>query len=331
MLSLLLRRISLLSGLAFGLLLGSAHPALANHLLGGEMTYRYLGASGFAAAPYRYELTITIYNNCGQPAIRSSAAVGIFDQATGNRLALTTTNYGTLSGNGDLAIPSTSLSACLTPTVPLGCTISGASQPYQLQKFVATINLPASSQGFYAVWSDGNRNIDISNLVNPSSQTMSLYATLAPPTVPNSSPVFSDIAVALVCANDTTYLLNNAVDPDGDRLTYSFGQPYGIVGTLFSFVPPPAVVPYRAGFGYSPTTPFGTVAGSYAAIDPASGIAKYVGTTVGAKYAVAVDVREYRTIGGQQVLIGITRRDLQLVVGSCPNTVAPTLPTTVAT
>jgi gliding motility-associated-like protein len=328
----LLRRIGLLSGLAFLLLaLGVAHPVLANHLLGGEMTYRYLDANGPGGAPYRYELTITIYNNCGQPAIRDFASVGIFDQASGNRLALTTTNYNFLTSGGDLMIGSSSLSACLTPTVPTGCTISGASQPYQLQKFLATINLPASSSGFYAVWSDGNRNVDISNLNNPGGQTMSLYATLAPPTVPNSSPVFSDIAVALVCANDTTYLLNNAVDPDGDRLTYSFGQPYGIVGVPTAFTPPPAGVPYRAGFGYSAATPFGTGPGYYAAIDPTSGIAKYVGATVGRKYVVAVDVNEYRTIGGQQVLIGTTRRDLQLVVGSCPNTLPPTLPTTLAT
>ena len=334
MISTLLRRSELLAGLVFWLLaLGAAHPAAANHLLGGEMTYRYLDAGGNVGAPYRYELTITIYNNCGQPAIRSSASVGIFDQATGNRLALNAGNYGNINGNGDLAIPSTSLSACQTPTVPAGCTITGASQPYQLQKFVATISLPASSQGFYAVWSDGNRNVDVSNLANPSTRTMSLYATLAPPTIPNSSPIFSDVAVALVCANDTTYLLNNAVDPDGDRLTYSFGQPYGLglMGIITYFVPPPTPVPYQPGFGYSATTPFGTGPGYYAAIDPTSGIAKYVGATVGRKYVVAVDVNEYRTIGGQQVLIGTTRRDLQLVVGNCPNTLPPTLPTTVAT
>ncbi|RZK24735.1 MAG: gliding motility-associated C-terminal domain-containing protein [Hymenobacter sp.] len=332
MISSLLHRIGLLSGLAFWLLmLGAAPPALANHLLGGEMTYRYLGASGLADAPYRYELTITIYNNCGQPAIRSSASVGIFDQATGNRLALTAVNYSPLNTNGDLAIASTSLSACQTPTVPAGCTITGASQPYQLQKFVGIVNLPASSQGFYAVWSDGNRNVDVSNLSNPGGRTMSLYATLAPPTIPNSSPIFSDVAVALVCANDTTYLLNNAVDPDGDRLTYSFGQPYGIVGVLNYFSPPPALVPYQPGFGYSASTPFGAGPGYYAAIDASSGIAKYVGATVGRKYVVAVDVNEYRTIGGQQVLIGTTRRDLQLVVGACPNTLPPTLPTTSTT
>jgi gliding motility-associated-like protein len=332
MISTLFRWVGVLPGLVFWLLvLGIAHPVLANHLLGGEMTYRYIGPSGFSAAPYTYELTVTIYNNCGQPAIRDFASVGIFDQATGSRLVLTASNYSFITGGGDLMIPSSSLSACLSPMVPAGCTISGASQPYQLQKFVANINLPTSSRGFYAVWSDGNRNVDISNLVSPGSKTMSLYATLAPPTIPNSSPIFSDVAVALVCANDTTYLLNNAVDPDGDRLTYSFGQPYGIVGTLTNFTPPPALLPYQGGFGYSATTPFGTGPGYYAAIDPSSGIAKYVGATVGRKYVVAVDVNEYRTIGGQQVLIGTTRRDLQLVVGSCPNTLPPTLPTTVAT
>jgi hypothetical protein len=40
------------------------HLALATHLLGSEMTYRYLDANGPAAAPLRYEITVTVYNNC---------------------------------------------------------------------------------------------------------------------------------------------------------------------------------------------------------------------------------------------------------------------------
>ncbi|RYY16691.1 MAG: gliding motility-associated C-terminal domain-containing protein, partial [Cytophagaceae bacterium] len=87
---------------------------------------------------------------------------------------------------------------------------------------------------------------------------------------------------------------------------------------------------YKAGFGYAAATPLGTVGGSYAGINAATGIAKYIGNVVGGKYAVAVDVNEYRTINGQQVLIGTTRRDLQLVVANCPLTTPPVLPTTTA-
>jgi gliding motility-associated-like protein len=335
MLAILLRRMGLVPGLVLVLLgLGMAHPALATHLLGGEMTYRYLDANGPAAAPLRYELTVAVYNNCGNAAIRPAASVGIYSQGTGNRVILTSVNYPYTSTNsgqaGMLSIPQTSLSACVQPAIPPGCTISGVSQPYQLQKFVAIVNLPASTTGYYALFTDGNRNTDITNLYNAGGQALTLYTALAPPALPNHSPVFSDLAVAIICANDTTYLLNNAVDADGDRLVYSFGQPYGTtdglgVLPLFGFSPPPPTLGYTAGFGYSAAKPFGTTVGNMAELDPASGIAKYSSTKVGAKYAVAVDVSEYRMVNGQEVLIGTTRRDLQLAVALCPTTKSPTL------
>ena len=336
MLATLLRRLGLVPGLVvFMLGLGAAHPALATHLLGGEMTYRYLDANGPAEAPLRYEITVAIYNNCGNQAIRPSASVGIYNQDTGARVILTSVNYPYTNTNsaqtGMMSIPETSLSACEQPAIPPGCTVTGVSQPYQLQKFVGVVNLPKSTAGYYALFTDGNRNVDITNLFDGGRQALTLYTAMAPPSLPNHSPVFSDLAVAIICANDTTFLLNNAVDADGDRLVYSFGQPYGIADglgalPLYTFAPPPRMLSYNAGAGYSATTPFGTVAGNFAELDANSGIAKYSSTKVGAKYAVAVDVSEYRTINGHEVLIGTTRRDLQLVVASCPTTKSPVLP-----
>ncbi|RZK88534.1 MAG: hypothetical protein EOO62_37540 [Hymenobacter sp.] len=185
MLATLLRRLGLGPGLVLFLLsLGAAHPALATHLLGGEMTYRYLDANGPAAAPLRYEITISIYNNCGNAAIRPSASVGIYNQDTGSRVVLTSINYDftiTTSQTGMMSIPQTSLSACVQPAVPPGCTISGVSQPYQLQKFVGVVNLPRSTAGYYALFTDGNRNVDITNLFNAGGQALTLYTALAPP------------------------------------------------------------------------------------------------------------------------------------------------------
>lgn len=317
-----------------------AQPACANHLLGGEMTYRYLDAQGPAAAPLRYEITITVYDNCGHAAIRDAANVGIYDQATGNRIILTSSNYPyttiTLSDppymqTGMMSIPQTSISECLAPVVPPGCIIRGVSQPYQLQKFIGVVNLPSSTKGYYAVFTDGTRNADITNLTDPANQALTLYTAMAPQRIPNRSPVFSDVAVALICAHDTTFLLNNAVDADGDRLVYSFGRPYGSTGArrelpTATFTPPPYLLSYNPGAGYASTTPLGTDAGNLASLDAATGIARYASTQVGGKFVVAVDVSEYRTINGQEVLIGTTRRDLQLIVASCPVTKTPVLP-----
>jgi len=331
MIATLLRRAGLLCGLTLGLLLSLTYPAAATHLLGGEMTYRYLDASGPTGAPLRYELTVTVYNNCGSAAIalpKAVANVAIYDQGTGNRLTMSSLNSD-FARQGLLRIPYTSLSDCISPPVPPGCTITGVSQPYQLQKFVAVVNLPASSNGYYAMFTDDARNVDVTNLRSPLAMAMTLYVSMSPPSIPNSSPVFSDIAIAIICANDTTFLLNNAVDADGDRLVYSFGQPYALPLALSSyshFSPPPPLADYNTGAGYSATTPLGTAGGNFARLDPTTGLATYSSTNVGRKYAVAVDVQEYRVINGQEKLIGTTRRDLQLAVALCPPARAPAVP-----
>ncbi|GAB3634954.1 hypothetical protein GCM10027422_05440 [Hymenobacter arcticus] len=323
------------------LLVGASQAARAAHLLGGEMTYRYLDANGPAIAPLRYELTVTLYNNCSATTspdpftLRPSASIGIYDQATNARVVLTLDNYDNTQTyarqEGMMSIPQTSVSACLSSAVPPGCTIIGPSLPYRVQKFIGVVNLPRSAKGYYALFTDGNRNNDVTNLFMPGAQALTLYVAMQPPQLPNHSPVFSDVAVAVICAGDTTILLNNAVDADGDRLTYTFGQPYGIVGglgvlPLGSFTPKPPELAYAPSNGYSAATPFGTTAGNFAALDPATGIAKYLAGTAGGKYVVAVDVNEYRIINGQEILIGTSRRDLQLVVAQCPATKPPVLP-----
>ncbi|MDO7884308.1 T9SS type B sorting domain-containing protein [Hymenobacter cheonanensis] len=339
----LLRRLAawpLLLGLLAVLL--AAHAAQATHLLGGEMTYRYLDASGPAAAPYRYELTVTIYNNCnaGAAAPNTNAVIGFYDQATGAKLALTTANYatttvagtnGTAAQTGIMNITTYTISDCISPHVPAGCTVTGPSQPFRLQKFVGIVNLPASTSGFYAVFTRSARNTDITNIVSANNQAaLTLYATIAPQVRINHSPVFADTAVAIICQGDTTITLNNASDADGDRLVYAFGTPYtafatgnGVVPTG-SFTPPPPAVTYNT--GYSMANPFGAGAGNFALLNASTGVARYGALTQG-KYVVAVDVSEYRTVDGREVLIGTTRRDLQLVVVSCPATKAPVLPT----
>ena len=309
-------------------LLAAIAPARATHLLGGEMTYRYLDANGPAAAPLRYEITIAVYNNCNAGAANpaTSATIGIYAQPTGAQVVLTATNYtGSLSGGRMVVLP-TSLSACSTVPVPPGCTNSGASQqPYKLQKFVAIVNLPRAATGYYAYWTSSARNGTINNLLNPGGSALALYTTLAPELYANHSPIFANEAVAVLCASDTTTLLNNAVDADGDRLVYSLGQPYGQTGYPATFTPPPTGTTYLNS-SFTATTPLGAAPNS-ALLSASTGIAKFYATSVGSQYAVAIDVQEYRTINGVDVLIGTTRRDLQLVVGTCPPTSPPVLPT----
>ena len=329
MVAFVLNRLGALPGLCFLLLLLAAAPAAqATHLLGGEMTYKYLDANGPAAAPLRYEITVAVYNNCNPNAANPapSAGIAIYAQPSGTQVILTATNYaGTLAG-GRMVVYPTSATPCSTVQVPAGCPNSGAAQqPFVLQTFVSIVNLPRSAAGYYAYWSSSARNNSINNLLNPGNAALALYTALAPEVYANRSPVFASNAVAVLCANDTTTLLNNAVDADGDRLVYSFGQPYGQGGYPLALPAAPTTVAYLNGT-FSATTPLGAAPNS-AKLNAATGIAKFYATGIGAQYVVAVDVKEYRLINGVDVLIGTTRRDLQLVVGMCPPTSPPVLPT----
>ncbi|MCC3153095.1 gliding motility-associated C-terminal domain-containing protein [Hymenobacter sp. BT770] len=307
------------------LLVLGARPAQASHLLGGEMNYRYLDANGPAGAPFRYEITVTLYSNGLYPTDPSVAqypnnvTIELYNQTNGARItAVSAPRQGVFNPQP------------IRPSVPQGCTVVGPNQPFYLLKYVQTVNLPVSFDGYYAVFSLAARNYTLSNLNAPASngQPLTLYVSMAPPLIPNRSPVFSDTAVAIVCQNDTTITLNNAFDADGDRLVYSFGSPYGQRTTTATFPPLPQAVPYFS--GYSATNPFGQGAGNFATINASTGVAKYGAKTNGL-YVIAVDVSEYRTINGREVLIGTTRRDLQLVVSTCPPTPPPVLPPTLTT
>ena len=307
-------------------------PAMASHLLGGELTYRFIDALGPVAAPLRYELTLTVYNNCGSSGISapvSPAEIGIYERSTGARINMTTVNYSNISTGGNIQIVNSTLPGCYSPPVPPNCAITAVTQPYILQKFVALVNLPSSNAGFYAMYYQGNRTMDIINLSNPSNLYLELYTTIAPPAIFNRSPVFANTAVAVICANDTTFYLNNAIDADGDELEYTFGQPYNASTIPNTFNLPQPVVPYATTRAYSATTPFGVGRGIINHLNASTGIATIATPNLG-KYSVAIDVKEYRVINGVRTLIGATRRDIQLVVTSCPSTPAPTLPAPIA-
>ncbi len=303
------------------LALGAARPARASHLLGGEMSYQYLDANGPASAPFRYQITVTsYYNPNGQVGLNdasvTSVSISIFNRTSGARITT-------------VSVPrQTPVGAVVQPRLPSGCTVQGPNQPFRLFKYVYIATLPAAIDGYYAVCTQSARNVGLENVSNPATTNggnlpMTLYVSMAAPLIYNRSPVFSDTAVAIICTSDTTVLLNNAFDADGDRLIYSFGTPFGAQVNANLFPPLPNLVPYNA--GYSAANPLGTGAGNFALLNANTGTAKY-GATKKGLYIIAVDVSEYRTINGREVLIGTTRRDLQLVASDCPPTVAPVLP-----
>src|SRR5205823_2226707 len=84
------------------------------------------------------------------------------------------------------------------------------------------ISLTSSAGGYHLMVQLNARNAAITNLLNPGTLGQTYYTFIPPGTTPNSSPVFADIPVPFICTSDTNSIVNLAVDPDGDSLSYSF-------------------------------------------------------------------------------------------------------------
>ena len=291
---------------------------LASHLIGGNLGYEYLGQVG---NNYEYKILFTIYVDCGPssnaPNPFSTEQIGIYAHdiqnspmggGDKNRIQLLTVN-----------LISTQL---IVPDLPNGCSV-GASTCIREGKYEGTFTVPLNFTGYHLYGDICCRNGAIDNITNPVTQGTGFHAYIPPPLVQNSSPVFTDIPIPYLCAGDTTSILNSAYDPDGDMMVFSFVEPLRGFGTQGFYPAPPNPLtwpldPVVYAPSYSLAQPFG--AGGYSSINASTGLTQYMAPNTG-NYVVAVEIKEYRNGN----LIGVTRRDLQLLVITCPINPPPNL------
>ena len=216
----------------------------------------------------------------------------------------------------------------IDPNIPNGCTI-GTGTCIDKAIYEGFIDLPLNFSGYHIFYERCCRNGTIVNLIPD--ESMSFHAYISPPLLENSSPVFTDDPVPFLCAGDTTTLLNSAIDPDGDMLVFSFVQPYDAQVSSSADPapgPPPSLnwtintVTYAG--GYNLAQPFGV--GGYTNINASTGLTTYYPPATG-DYVIAVEIKEYRNGN----LIGVTRRDLQVLVLTCPLNPAPNIDPTAGT
>ena len=283
--------------------------------MGGSLTYQYLGLNS-GTGEYDYRVTITIYRYCVGTAsnLPPQMNLGVYEDnplnLTGDKLFVTSGSVPLISQQA-IQPPSAGDSCNFTTTV---CVEEGV---YQL-----VISVPTNTTGHYFIADRCCRNGNIVNLDNPGAAGQAYYAYAPPNTIVNNSPTFAIAPVPFICANDTASILNQANDLDGDLLSYHLVTPFNGVSNTNNSNPNPGGpypwpipnVTYAA--GYSVINPFG--AGGYAAIDTLTGLTSYFATTQGF-YVLAVEISEYRN----GVLIGVTRRDLQIIVIVCPTNPAP--------
>ena len=294
----------------------AAAPSQATHLMGGELTYTY---DGDGPDGKFYNVNLIIYRYCdntnGTPAPldqtmmlgiyfnSTSGAPGSLDWFMTETIALTYSEFVNAStANTNCAFQTT---ACIQKGV-----------------YNATVYLPDSISGYHLIVERCCRNGNIINLDNPGSAGMTFYA-FVPPGIINSSPQIADVSAPYVCTGDTVTIVNNAYDPDGDSLVYSFVVPYNGYSSSIDPAPDPQFSnnPYQLPIpditfatGYNQAQILGSGGSTF--INASSGLTKYFFPLQGF-YVVAIEIREYRN----GMLIASTRRDLQFVSIACtPNT-----------
>ncbi len=297
--------------LFFVLILTVSGNAYATHLMGGNIQYEYLGKNN-ATGKYEYYIKMFVYQDCNSPY-------------WGNGFPVTSTELDVYEGPADFSSTldfKTTFTLNLTSSnpveldLPAGCSVNQTACIYETI-YEGTIALDISFEGYHLFYDDCCRNNSIINLNNPGGQGMVYSAFIPPPLVENNSPIFQDVPLPFLCVNDTTTILNTAYDPDGDLLVFSIVDPYEAYTSVSLGGGTPATLDsiYTVVFapGYNYQQPFGN--NGYTYINAFTGYSQYMSPTIG-NFVIAVEIKEYRDGN----LIGISRRDIQLLITDCPNT-----------
>lgn len=306
----------------------------ATHVVGSDISYQC------TSTPNVYQVTFKLYRDCQGIQLCPNCPNGLSPtcsaqiQITGASGACNGTNFGSqnitvlpnVSGYDVVQLCAMATTVCSN----CGSRTPGSFTPgIEVYTFQGNINLsalPASCCMVRIGYSTCCRNNAITTLVNPGSLSFWMEAQINRCVTPcNSSPTFTNDPVAVACAGqDFSYNLG-AVDPDGDSLSYSFGQSLTGPGASAPYLSPYSAsvpFPYLGAPGQSP--PLLPPAGIF--MDPVTGDLQFrpMGNFVS---NLVIEVKQWRNINGVPTLVGITRRDIQFYSQNCPNNNPPVLRT----
>jgi gliding motility-associated-like protein len=258
----------------------------AHHIIGGEMTYQYLGV-GSAPNTSKYLITLKIFRDENAPpgtaAMPAEVYIGIFNNDDGKQYA----------GPNPYYIVQKSSEGSVTVNALPPCINNAPNLNYHVGIFALTVDLPDNTKGYTAAFQTCCRVDDINNVMNMNgTETGSTFScNIAPAIYKDNSPQFST-SIDVICGGKPFNLQFNATDADNDSLVYAFASAYD--GGIFrnSTNANPADPPYNSVIyfnGFTADEPLG----NQATINPHTGYISGIAPGVG-KYVLAVKVLSYR-------------------------------------
>ena len=285
--------------------------ALASHITGGEMYYRFLGMNN---GLYQYQVTLKLYQRCNSGRqFPNPAIISIFNKTNNARFADVNVNIGNTEN--------------ISITNPNPCISNPPTVCYDVAYYTFTVSLPASASGYVMASQVNYRIAGITNLSPGYNNIGATYTAEIPGTDAvangpvNHSAKFIGSDLVIVCASNNFTYSFAAQDDDGDELHYFFCDAYASTstagGTPTPTNPPPfPPVPYNTP-DFLATSPLGNTV----QVDPATGLISGIAPPSGI-YVVTVCVQEIRN--GQ--IIATQRKDLQIFIADCSIASASLLP-----
>ncbi len=316
--------------LIFLLMFATLPLVKANHISGSEITYYCTGVPGI------YDVYLKVYRDCQGVQLCANCPSGLSPScqlplsikgASGSCLG---SSFGTqnvtvvtgISGFDVVQLCASSTTICNNCGTRTAGSYAPGIEVYTFQGQVNLTALPPSCCMVSIGWGDCCRSGNISTLASPGSLSFFSEAVINRCVTPcNSSPIFTNEPILAVCAGQDFSYNVGAIDPDGDSLSYAFGQSLTAFGTAAPYISP-----------YSQTVPFPYLGapiqsppaippiGIY--IDPVTGDIRFrpVG---GFGSNLVIEVKQWKYVAGIATLVGITRRDLQFFSQTCANNPPP--------
>ncbi len=276
----------------------------ATHLVGSDIIYRCLGNG-------RYQITVRVYRDCNGIPLNTSPI-----NVRCSSVNLQVNNQQRISVRDVTGID---------PRCPVQSRCSGTF-PYGVEEhvFQGTIDLSSQSCCEWTIsWAQNARGTNIST--GMAGQNFYTEAKLNKCVTPcNSSPDFTNPPVAIVCRNQDFTFNNGALDTvdTGDSLSYHWAPALVNPGQQANYIAPFSPTRPLTFLGF-PNTGLGPPGGIQ--LDPVTGDISFRPTVRDQVAVVVIEVKEWRMVNGVMTVVGVTRRDMQIIVIECPNNKVPKL------